>query len=236
MDWGKTNNIDQSTIDTMCMEFQKQTFYDAKRLIGEVNWYLMNTENNYGVVDHDGTPTYEPPKDFTPYIDAVLAAKIFGWTVDEDKLQDHNPGSTYDETIWGDQAQADNGGKEGYVKISRDGNVAEIHTHNEHRLSKPQITINGETQDMEAKVYDGKTYVSYTFGKKIAELCNYDIKPVKMSDLSPERSYQKSIFGNWANISTWPLGLQIVLICIAVLIFAALVYSVFYFIKNRKAK
>ena len=56
----------------------------------EVEWYYMNSENVYSVKTVDGVKTLKQPEPFSPYVDAVLAAKMLGWQVDEDKYQQHN--------------------------------------------------------------------------------------------------------------------------------------------------
>ena len=78
-----------------------------------------------------------------------------------------------------------------FVKISNGENSAEIHTGNGHRLSKSQITINDQTYDMKAKVYDGKTYVDFNFVKELQKLDNANnYTKVGSNDISPARSYE----------------------------------------------
>ncbi|MDO5426911.1 MAG: hypothetical protein Q4F54_04335 [Coriobacteriia bacterium] len=50
----------------------------------------MNTENSYSVKTVDGIHKLKEIAPFSPYVDVVLAAKMLGWNIDEDKSQQHN--------------------------------------------------------------------------------------------------------------------------------------------------
>lgn len=156
-----TQNKDK--INDFCEAMQTQSVNDADRLNNDIQFFLMRTESSctketslskledYSVV---------MPK-FSPTVDAALFAKLYNWNIDENKIQDH-PG-TYDNTVPGDEKQADNGGKEGYVKVSKDGTTLEIHSDNGHNRSDGKL--NGET--INAYVENGKTFVDISYVDKI---------------------------------------------------------------------
>lgn len=222
-------------ITEFCCNMQNQTYYDSGRIFDEVNWYLMNTDVNFKRKTINGEKVFVDSEAFEPYIDAALAAKMLGWQVDENKLQAHN-NENYDEKVWGDINQGDNGGKEGFVKISNGENCAEIHTNNGHRVSKAIITINGEEQNFKAKVNDGKTFVEFGFIEKLMKLNNSDYSVIGKKDLSSSNNYHNALHGTWFNIVEWPIWMVVVFVFVITIILSTIAYFIVSSIRNKRSK
>lgn len=219
----------QDAINEFCKTWQAQNYFDALRLTNEISWYYMNSENVYSVKTVDGVKKIKEPAEFSPYVDIVLAAKILGWNIDEDKYQQHGE-AEYDQASWGNKDQADNGGMEGYVKLSNGVNEAEIHTGNGHQLSPSKIQVNGQDIDARSKVYDGKTYVDIKAVNELIKLSDTNsLSKISSSDISPSRSYE--------NIGPFnmPVWMQVLAITGVAIIVVALVYM-FIWIKKKDKK
>lgn len=216
-----TSNI-QNKINDMCTSFQNQSVYDAKRLLQDLHWYYNDTEDCFGLKTRDGNKYYQPPYNFSPYVDVALVSKMYGWNIEENKIQLHND-NIKDETIWGNAEEADNGGNEGYIKMTKDGNTIEVHTNNGHRFSTASIVTNGNSEEINAKMYDGKVYADISIVDKVEELAGKDsYSSITKDDLSINRSLENS-FPIWLQV----LAIIIVLsaICIAVLLIMKVIKS-----------
>lgn len=207
----------QNKINDMCMNFQNQSNYDAKRLLQDLHWYYNDTEDCYGLKTRDGNKYYQPPYNFSPYVDVALVAKMYGWNVEENKIQAHN-NNPKDETIWGNEEEADNGGNEGYVKMTKGENTIEVHTNNGHRFSNASLVANGESFEIKAKMFDGKVYADISMVDKVEQLGGKDsYEKISTADLSANRNLE----------NTFPLWAQIIIIAsIAVVAAIAIIFII----------
>lgn len=218
----------QNKINDFCSAFQNQSHYDAKRMCKELERFFINAEDSYGLVNKNGNDVPREINNYSPYVDICLIAKMLGWNVDENKLQDHNPDNPYDNSHWGDPTQANNGGKEGYVKLSNGNNIIEIHTGNGHRTSKSIIMINNEKVNANTKVNDGKTFVDFSLVNKMSELSGKDnYSNISYNDISSMKSYDKN---NVFDLN----GTQILnIVVIAVLAIAVIILGVKLYKKKK---
>ncbi|MDO5329444.1 MAG: C69 family dipeptidase [Coriobacteriia bacterium] len=220
----------QNLIDNFCCNVQNQSYYDAKRLINECEWCLMNNQHTYKHKMNLSTFAVKELviENYSPLVDAVLFAKINGWNIIENKLQDH-PG-VYNNNMTGNESQADNGGKEGYLKIEKDGTTVEIHSNNGHALSIGKLLINGSESEIAAQVKDGKTYVDFTFLDKISSN-NFSI--INNEDLSSNRNFEQnfSLFGSLGNI---PLWIQIIIIVFTFIVCIVIGFCISRAVSKRK--
>lgn len=204
----------QNKVNEMCTNFQNQSNYDAKRLLQDLHWYYNDTEDCFGLKTRDGNKYYQPPYDFSPYVDVALVAKMYGWNVEENKIQPHN-NNVKDETIWGNEDEADNGGNEGYVKMTKSGNTIEVHTNNGHRFSNASIVCNGNSEEIKAKMYDGKVYADISMVDKVEKLGGKDsFSTISKSDLSANRNLETS-FPLWLQV----LGILGIVAVVCVVLF-----------------
>ena len=80
---------------------------------------------------------------------------------------------------------------DGYVKISNGINSAEVQTGNGHQLSPSHVSINNNEIEAKAKIYDGKTYVQFSFIDELMKLSDSkNYSQVSTNDISPARSFE----------------------------------------------
>lgn len=225
------DKVSQKNINEFCTLAQNQAVYDGKRLFDEITYYLQANEDVYWKSSDNGKVSTKP--DFEPYLDAVLISKMYGWNIEVDKKQTHNQNNEDKSTkIWGNPEEADNGGEEGYVKITKDNNVIEIHTTNSNAASKSEIKINGENKKINSKVYDGKTFIEYSFLNELLKFDN-EYSLIHDKDISSARSYDNNIINTITNISSWPSWVQCIIVVFAILGVFGLVLLICRFVKTK---
>lgn len=227
------NSKVQQQINDFCSSYQNQIYYDAKRLFDEVNWHLMTIDESYSPsvslktfkVTERNVPSY------SPYVDAALIAKMFGWKVETNKLQSHEgEGSEFDGKLFFDPLQNAKNNVEGYLKISKDGNAIELHTNNGHMNSSGKLVLNGKSEKISAKLYDNKLYVDFSFVEKISQLSgNNSFCLISNSDISSKNNLNQN-FWSFINLGIFPIWS----IALIILIVAALSVSITCIILKRK--
>lgn len=155
----------QQRINDFCAGAEKQAAYDAKRISEDLVFFMNCTEETFRKKFknvHKGDLTYvdQPYDEGQLCFDAELFAKLYNWKVEEYKIQDHNPGApAYDYQRIGDPDQADNGGKEIYLKMSKNGHTVEIHSDNGHLLSQGKFIVDGKEGTGCAYAEDGRLFI-----------------------------------------------------------------------------
>lgn len=194
-DSSQSNVKAQSTINDFCTSTESQANYDAKRLCKDVVWYMNNTEETFNQKLSNlkkGDMAFIPQKydKFKCTFDVELAAKLLNWNVEKLCIQDHNPDMPeYDNNKIGDVEQADNGGKEGFIKISSNSHTIELHTNNGHRLSTGKIIIDGNENPCCAYLQDGKIYADVEIANQLIELSqDNEISVLDKAMISPSRN------------------------------------------------
>lgn len=224
MDKLKNSSNAQAEINEFYPALQNQLYYDALRMFEETNWHLMSIEKTY--TSKSGLSKI---LNYVPYVDVALLANIFGWKIEDNKLQNHSPEhSEFDGKITRDPNQNDTDDTEGYIKFSKDNNTIEVHTNNGRRNSSGYISVNGESKKFDAKLYDGKIYATLPIIDVVQNL-NNDEGPslINAKIISANNSLNNSIFNQFINVPLWIVVLIVLLILVAVVI---------YFIYARKKK
>lgn len=97
------------------------------------------------------------------------------------------PDYNYDKI--GDPEQADNGGEEGYLRMTKDGHTIEVHTNNGHLTSKAKCYADGEQYPGYAYLEDGKVFGNILCFDKIMSLGgDQDTSSLNKEIASPNRS------------------------------------------------
>lgn len=168
---------------------------------------------------------------YSPYVDAALISKMYGWKVEMNNLQSHEgEGSEFDGKLFFDPLQNAKNNIEGYLKISKDGNTIELHTNNGHMNSSGKLVVNGNSEKISAKLYDNKSYVDFSFVEKLAKLSeNNPFSLISNQDISSKNNLNQN-FWSYINLGIFPIWS----IALIVLIVAALSISITCVILKRK--
>lgn len=237
-----TNNSKaQQMIDDYCSGAEKQAVYEASRVSENVIFYMNSTEETFKKKFkniHKGDLTYvdqEYPEIKTCF-DIELFANIHHWDIEKYCYQDHNPElPPYDYDRTGAPDQADNGGKEIYLKMNKNGHTVEIHSDNGHLQSQAKFILDGEVYQGLGYVEDGRLFVSNEFYDYISEMTGpTEPKYINPALTTPSRSLdnQKSI---WETINSWPIWIQVIAVVASIFIIAFLTYFIVYIIMRKKS-
>lgn len=121
--------------------------------------------------------------------------------------------------------------KEGYIKITKDGNTIEVHTINNMRKTKGLLIVNGNRETIDAKVYDSKVYADYSILDKMNKLTNTnDYSLTGPSDTSSQNHFPVSLFNQIIQIPLWVFIILILALIVFVVVLIAFV------VRNKKTK
>ncbi|MDO5329749.1 MAG: C69 family dipeptidase [Coriobacteriia bacterium] len=148
-------------INDFCSFMQKRYFEDVTRLKDDVNWfYMCKTITMKNDVDqHKSEFIVRDIPMFTSNVDLLFFAKMTGWNIDEFTVRDREQVNDPNKTIA--ENNVESGGKEAYVKLSKDNNTVEVRTTNGKIASVGQLVVNGQTKECKPLFQNGKVYAPF---------------------------------------------------------------------------
>ncbi|MCQ2382866.1 MAG: C69 family dipeptidase [Clostridia bacterium] len=236
----------QGLFDDFCSAAQNQAAYEAKRIANDIITYINNTRETfkYKFTDiHKGDLSYVAQKydKFALSFDIELFAKLYNWKIDSFTIRDHNKdGGAYDEAQIGNPEQADLGGKEIYIKMSKGDHAIEINSGNGHMNSAGKISIDGKEIEGYAYSESGKLYIGNNFYEQFVKLSDAkDVQNIRPAMTSENSSLSLVQAGLLEILVTQPLWIQILAIitfAILIIVITALIVALIMRRKKHKYK